>query len=111
MKQIFKGSSFFQIFKWQKKIGFSESSISAPGCLQALQTQKAVWALESFMAEGNCIVFSFTPQGSGTERREFWKRKKRPDLILAGKLENAGLLAGTYRFKMWNKVGIHCRAM
>lgn len=51
------------------------------------------------------------PRVQGQRGENFEKGKKRPDLILAGKLENAALLAGTYRFKTWNKVGIHCRAM
>lgn len=71
-----KVAAFFQIFKWQKKIGFSESSISPPGCLQVPQTQKAVWALESFMAEGNCIVFSFTPRVQGQSGENFEKEKE-----------------------------------
>lgn len=49
--------------------------ICPPGCLRALQTQKSksVWAVESFMAEGDHIVFSFTPGFRDGAGWFFWK--------------------------------------
>ena len=77
-----------------------------PGCLQVLQKSKSVWAVESFMAEGDHIVFSFTPGFRDRVGRGFLKLRQTLIPSLLASLKIAGLLAGRHQFlrALWLKI-------